>query len=93
MKVNGITISNVILRNVLANMILNGNEWDGSGKFYMYVVSQNYMTADGYIDTENWKLRILKRDNLELVTEAEFSKEGKVFQEALKYIQNPPSVG
>ena len=45
MKVNGITISNVILRNVLANMILNGNEWDGSGTSYMYVVSQNYMTA------------------------------------------------
>ena len=87
MKVNGITISNVILRNVLANMILNGNEWDGSGKFYMYVVSQNYMTDDGHINTEDWKLRILKRDNLELVTEAEFSKEGKIFQEALKYLQ------
>lgn len=88
MKVNGIAISEKVLKAALKDMIKNGNEGQGIGKFYLYNVSQNYMTEDGYIDEEDFKLRVAKSFYpYEIVMEAEFSKESKIYQEALAAVK------
>ena len=84
MKVNGIAISERVLKAALKDMIKSGNEGQTIGKIYLYNVSQNYMTEDGYIDEDDFKLRVTKSFYpYEIVMEAEFSKESKIYQEAL----------
>ena len=84
MRVNGFTVRETMLENALMNMLQNGNAGADAGSRYRYDVCQNYMTEDGYIDEEDFKLRITKLAYPHyIVAEAEFSKEIEVYQRAL----------